>query len=193
MEGEGAQLQAQEIRCGSSSVHKKNTNKAFGGALLLRDYNAVNRKYQLQEFAGYPYSLCAHYCTRMVRSWQTKNSVKDVIFMFEKGDEHQGDLDRLCKPDGVNPRYPTKLEAVPCQAADLLAWRTRYGFEAITEPNSLEPERANQLKNSFSEAWSFPHAAFYGDRERLDQLCIDVESLDGRRLLHLLMLRQILG
>lgn len=48
---------------------RRYTNKAFGGAVVLRDYNAVNRRYELQECAGHPYPLCAHYCVRLVRNW----------------------------------------------------------------------------------------------------------------------------
>jgi hypothetical protein len=153
---------------------RRNTNKAFGGALLVRDYDAVNKKYQLQENAGYPYSLCGHFCTYLVRKWQRKNDVKNVLFMFEKGDQHQGDLDRLCAADDINPSYPTKVDATPCQAADLLAWRTRYGFDEALKPSSLDVEKAQRLNASFSEVWGrIPHQAFYGNRQSLEKLCIE--------------------
>jgi hypothetical protein len=81
---------------------RKHTNKAFGGALLLSAYDALNRRYQLQECAGYPYALCGNYC----------------------------------------------------QAADLLAWRTRYGFEQALNPEKLTDEKVQRLKESFAQVWS---------------------------------------
>jgi hypothetical protein len=153
---------------------RKHTNKAFGGALVLSAYDALNRRYQLQECAGYPYALCGNYCIKMVRKWQMKNRIKNVDFLFERGDEHQSDLTRICHADGIIPLYPSKEEAIPCQAADLLAWRTRYGFEQALNPEKLTDEKVQRLKESLGHVWSkIPHEAFYGDRERLAKFCID--------------------
>jgi len=150
---------------------KRYTNKAFGGAVVLADYKAINRRYTLQEVAGHPYPLCAHYCIRLVRQWQKKHGITNVEFAFEIGDEHIGDLKRLCKSDGVEPSFLTK-KVVPFQAADLVAWRTRDCFEKALRPG-LTPELARQLHRSFSQVWKSPHQAFYGDRERLERFCID--------------------
>jgi len=155
------------------TIATRYSNKSFGGALLIRDYNAINKKYRLREEAGFPYSLSGHYCVGLVRKWQKKNNVSKVLFMFEKGDEHQGDLTRLCESDGITPLYPTKQDATPLQASDLLAWRTRHGFEEAMKLSSRNVERAQRLKDSFSEVWTGPHEAFYGNRHSLEQLCIE--------------------
>ena len=152
---------------------KKHVNKAFGGAVILEDYDRVNRKYRLQESGGYPYSLSGHYTIGLVQKWQKKKGVSDVIYMFEEGDLHQGDLTRLCSPEGITPLFPSKTDALPCQAADLFAWRTRNAFEEALKPN-LTIERAKLLKSRFDQVWrKIPHAAFYGNRERLEKFCVE--------------------
>jgi len=150
---------------------RKYTNKAFGGALILKDYESVNRRYHLRKSAGSPYTLCAHYCVRMVKAWQEKHAIKTVEFFFEHGDDKTGHLIELCKADGVEPTFLTK-NAVPFQAGDLIAFRTRDGFEkAVTSDLTLD--LAEKLKASFGQAWNGPHAAFYGDATRIEKLCID--------------------
>jgi len=156
---------------------KKYTNKAFGGAVVLADYASVNERYAIQEAAGYPYPLCAHYCVRLVLQWQKKHGISNVRFAFEAGDEHPGDLTRLCKSDGVEPFFLTKKE-IPFQAADLVAWRTRDCFEKALRP-SLTIELAGRLHRSFSEVWKSPHQAFYGDKRRLERFCRE-EGIPGR-------------
>jgi hypothetical protein len=64
---------------------KRYTNKAFGGAIVLRDYRRVNQLYQLREYAGSPYPLCGHYCVRMVKAWQAKNRIKNVVLPSSRG------------------------------------------------------------------------------------------------------------
>lgn len=153
---------------------KRNTNKAFGGSLVMDDYVAVNKKYLLCEHSGHPYSLIAHYCIGLARNWQKRRSVKDLVFMLEYGDQHQGDLMRLCRPDGIVPLFPTKQDAIPLQSADLLAWRTNYGFESAISPSKLTPEIAEKVKESFGEVWArIPHAAFLADKAWLERLCVD--------------------
>lgn len=150
---------------------RKYTNKEFGGVIVLRDYERVNRRYQVQEYAGRPYAFCAHYCTRLVRKWQTKNHVKTVEYFFEQGDEYPGDLIRLCKADGIRPTFLPKDQPM-FQAADLVAYRTRDAFERARNPN-LTTELSWMLADSFSEVWQGPHQAFYGDRARIEQFCLD--------------------
>jgi hypothetical protein len=149
----------------------KHTNKTFGGALVLKDYASVDRRYLLREFAGRPYALCAHFCVKMVQKWQRKNSVRHVEYFFEQGDDNPGDLLSLCKADGVEPKFLTK-QAIPFQAADLIAFRTRDGFEKALNPD-LTFELADKLHTSFSQAWKSRHAAFYGDFERIEKMCVE--------------------
>ena len=150
---------------------KKFTNKAFGGAVVIRDYDEVNKDFELQRFAGHHYPLCAHYCVHLVQLWQKRHSIKEVQFVFEKGDEHKGELERLCKADGIAPHFRGK-EAIQFQAADLVAWRTRDAFENAFKLG-LNNERVNLLHKSFSEARSGPHQAFFGNRVSLVQFCIE--------------------
>lgn len=152
---------------------RRNINKAFGGAIVLADYEAINRKYKLREFGGYPYSLCGHYCVELLQKWRRKNGNPSVVVMFENGDLHRGDLMRLCESEGVAPLFPSKEEAVPCQAADLFAWRTRDAFEAALGPG-LTFEKVALLKERFGQVWgNNRHEAFYGDLPRLERFCID--------------------
>ncbi len=152
---------------------KRYTNKAFGGAVVLSDFDSVNRRYQLEEHAGQPYPLCAHYCVRLVRAWQAKNSIKNVEFVFEQGDEPRGKLIELCRADGIEPRFLSKKE-VAFQAADLVAWRTRNSFEKVLSPG-LTRDTALGAYRSFKEVWKSPHAAFYGNLSRIEKFCQDRE------------------
>jgi hypothetical protein len=155
---------------------RKHTNKAFGGALVLKDYHAINEEYRLQEFGGHPYALCGHFATTLVKKWQTKNQISNLVLAFEKGDEHQGDLDRLCKLDGITAQFLPKSAALAFGAADLFAWRTRDLFEKALDPETLTPDKADQYKRRFADTWGRNrHEAFYGDSRSLEKLCIDRE------------------
>ncbi len=111
-----------------------------------------------------------------MRKWQTKNGISNVVFAFEKGDEHQGDLERLCKSDGINPLFLPKGEALAFGAADLFAWRTRDLFEKALNPEALAPDRADQYKQRFADTWGRNrHEAFHGDYARLEKFCMDRE------------------
>jgi hypothetical protein len=152
---------------------KRYVNKAFGGSIVLADYATVNNKYHLQEFGGYPYSLCGQYAVSLVKKWQKKHQIREVIFAFEKGDQHQHDLERLCGPDGVVPKFLMKREATPFQAADLFAWRTRDAFEKALDPISLTAEKVERLNERFGQTWGHNrHEAFYGDRIWLERFCV---------------------
>src|SRR5260370_30688958 len=56
---------------------KRYTNKAFGGAIVLRDYKRGNQLDQLREYAWSPYPLCGHYCVRMVKPRQLTNPINN--------------------------------------------------------------------------------------------------------------------
>lgn len=152
---------------------KKHVNKIIGGSIVLADYAAVDKKYQLHEIGGYPYSLCGHYAISLVQKWQRKHEIGNVIFAFEKGDQHQSDLDRLCLPDGVDPLFLPKKDATPFQAADLFAWRTRDAFETAFS-GDLTFEKAALAKVRMTQTWGHNrHEAFYGDLPRLEKFCVD--------------------
>jgi len=89
------------------------------------DWVAVNKKYMLSEAYHSPYAICGYAfvgeCSRWAAARPKKTRIK---FVFEQGDDEQG-LRSLCRKDSVEPIFQSKLAAVPCQAADLIAWKSR--------------------------------------------------------------------
>lgn len=85
------------------------------------------------------YPLCAHCCLAAVGSDLEKSKRTDLVsFIFEQGDASQGDADALMNIARRDPAlrhayhyhshaFAGKTEALPLQAADLLAWEySRY-------------------------------------------------------------------
>lgn len=98
------------------------------------DYRKVNGVYFLD--AVQPYALCGRTAVKSVAEWVDRNRLSEaqVQHVFEDGAKHKGFLQkRLIKDKGFEPIFKKKDEAVPLQAADLLAYETLVGIRGIFE------------------------------------------------------------
>src|SRR5207247_8359732 len=81
---------------------KKNVNKAFRTSLYLRDYDAINRIFALEEFTGRPYALCGNSCLYANWRWaRKKKAVNKLLCYFEDGDKDKGDFEARAKGTNV--------------------------------------------------------------------------------------------
>jgi len=103
----------------------RRVEKTCAGTIKLNDYKAVNRKYVFAEHYGFPYPSCARTCMGAVEEWahSFSISVKEILFIFEDGAKHKGQIKFIAERDGIPvPDFKKKTEVIALQCGDLLAW-----------------------------------------------------------------------
>lgn len=111
------------------SIVKANGNKLFCASMENNEWASVNQDYLLEECFHSPYAYCGFAVVKQVLAWAKRKRVKTPVkFIFEKGDAEWAGLEKLCKKIGVAPVELPKEEAIPCQAGDLIAWKSRIAF-----------------------------------------------------------------
>src|SRR5690349_10815240 len=107
------------------SCIRDNIHKAFSCSVVLRDWEALNERYDVAESLGYPYSFCGRTCIAQVLKWAKKKKAL-VQFFFEDGATHQKQFKKIIKlNDDIEPIFRSKEAMVQFQASDLLAWKNR--------------------------------------------------------------------
>jgi hypothetical protein len=127
---------------------------SVGAGVLLETYREVDRDWELHEKFR-PCTLCAVTCMDEAVQWR-RNQHRDaepMEFVFESGDEHQGQLLKEGEAFAHTPPiFRTKRQAIPLQAADFIAYEQ---FKATT---SLE---LNQIfvrfRSSFQRLLKVPY------------------------------------
>ncbi len=136
----------------------RRTTMSFSSAIHLSDFNAVNREAVLAEVAGFPYPLAAITCVQKTAGWaRARGHSAQVRYVFEDGPRDKGQLFLLMERHNMpTPRFRKKEEAMPCQAADLLAWSHHealtkfYRDERSIDGNEVYEQFA-QLPNDWAE------------------------------------------
>lgn len=129
----------------------KYTNKRFSASVIIEGFKRADAEYILHESIGYPYSVCGTSCIEHVRTWARNRKIKDnqIIYMFEDGDKHKGDFQRICERNfarfGIEPLFGKKKDFVPFQAADLAAWKTRHPLREAESDKPYTQEQVNRL------------------------------------------------
>lgn len=121
-----------------------------------------------------PFSLCAYACVAQASRWADLNDpTARIYYVFEAGDEHQADADRLLQSIADDPKrkarfhyedhaFLTKRGSKPTQAADIIAWHVCKQFTR----RERDPEI--RLRGDFNElVSSIPTREFLLDRQRL--------------------------
>jgi hypothetical protein len=107
-------------------IMRRNTNKFAMASMEMEEWDSVNKDYQLEEKYHSPYAMCGCRVVLEIKEWSRKNKRPHVEYIFEDGDKGWGGLVSLCELEGgITPIRLPKKKAIPCQAADLLAWKTR--------------------------------------------------------------------
>lgn len=138
-------------------VIRKNINKIFMVNIEIDAWNHINREYLLEEVFFNPYALCGYTAIRQVLQWAKgkRISLPRLKIIFEHGDDGWEGLRTLANRSGVEPIRRSKAVAVPCQAADMIAWKSRIAFT-----NAL---------GRFNKVISAPSADFENFRGILDE------------------------
>lgn len=107
-------------------VLRNSVNRLFMVSIEMGAWKNVNEKFLLQESFYSPYALAGFTVVSSVVDWRAKNSIEAPIeYIFEDGDEDWSGLKALCESSGITPIRLPKVKAVPCQAADMVAWKNR--------------------------------------------------------------------
>jgi hypothetical protein len=140
----------------------------FSVGVIIEQYNAFDEHWQLRETYGAPYSFASLIAVEKTLDWLRKKRRKAATaFFFEKGDQHQGNFEQLCKRYyGFEPECLSKTNMVQFQPCDLVAWKyCKASTEAAQHGHtgdiaklrsilkSLDPIRAiNGFSGVFDEA-----------------------------------------
>jgi Protein of unknown function (DUF3800) len=93
-------------------------------------WKLINQEFLLEEHLKCPYALSGFGVVKQARDWvRSKNDPPRIRFVFEDGDEGKGHLSDLCEKVSITPVFRSKSAAVPCQAADLIAWKSRIACQ----------------------------------------------------------------
>jgi hypothetical protein len=153
--GRKAALIAALVDCTRRHVHK-----AVSCTVALRDWECLNRRYQVAESLGYPYSFCGRTCVSQVWKWAKKRDDAEVEFFFEKGARHQSQFDKIMRLNhGLEVTFQSKDSMVQFQAADLLAWKNRKVMtEVINYQGPPNLDLLNNINRSLEGIRSIPHS-----------------------------------
>jgi hypothetical protein len=129
-----------------SNLIEANTQKSFVEAVLLDDWERVNKVYKLEESHCTPYAIASYFVIdRTVRWWGTRKKECVIKFIFEDGDKHKGDfiwlMDQVIRKhraifSALSPIFEPKKLA-PLQAADFVAWSNRRAVQIKFGDDSL--------------------------------------------------------
>ncbi|MFN0104935.1 MAG: DUF3800 domain-containing protein [Bryobacteraceae bacterium] len=108
-------------------VVKRNVNKVFVSIMENDSWRSVEQKFHLRAVHACPYSFLGFVTVVQIEKWRkAKRSRGPVDYIFEDGDDGKGHLDEICRGTlKVDPVFKSKATAIPCQAADLIAWKAR--------------------------------------------------------------------
>jgi hypothetical protein len=112
-------------------------------------WDSVNKDYHLQERYHSPYAMCGCRVVLEINQWAIKKRQPRIEYIFEDGDAGWGGLVQLCKDEaGITPIRLPKTKAIPCQAADLLAWKNRISCtNAKMKMNKIESASSPDFEN----------------------------------------------
>jgi Protein of unknown function (DUF3800) len=105
-------------------IHRR-VEKQISHIIPMDVYRLLNAKYIFAECYGYPYPSAARVCMAGVSEWANYYAIPDeqIKYFFENGAKHKGQIEWIAERDKLPiPLFPSKADAVPLQAADLIAW-----------------------------------------------------------------------
>lgn len=146
----------------------------------VSDFNVLKR---IRRFHGFnsPYAVCTHTCMILIGNWlRLQKNPARVAYLFEAGHRHAPDAERLLsrvtEAASIKNSYRyrdhkflEKTDAVPLQAADLLAWEYAKFQDESAHQFKREP-RASYVALRDADRGSF--IAAHRDKDDL-QLLMD--------------------
>jgi len=125
----------------------------FSAVVRPRDFYAVPGA---KEIFNNPFSLCAESVVTQCARWADEvDPIARISYIFEAGDEHQADANKVLQSIAENPRRRARLhyenhaflpkrQSMPTQGADILAWH-------VCKQWDRERRGLNRLRGDF---WS---------------------------------------
>jgi hypothetical protein len=142
----------------------------------MEDYRKVNQIYFLN--AVPPYAISGRTAVKSVTDWASRNHISEaqIKHVFEDGAKHKGSLQKsIIKYKGFEPIFKKKDEAVPLQAADLLAYETLAGIRDIFERGITD---FDDLRYPWRMLDEVPHRmidwGIYSDKN-LEEFCVNAK------------------
>ena len=113
-----------------ANIIKKNANKLFMINIEIDAWEEVNRDYLLEEVFHSPYALCGYTAIQQVLKWAEGKHIANsrLKIIFEDGDDGWEGLKKLAERSDIEPIRLPRSAAIPCQAADMIAWKSRIAF-----------------------------------------------------------------
>ena len=154
---------------------RKNFNKIVVYVMDNAEWNSTNAIYQLSERFGNSYSFCALACSDEIRAWADNKVIckNRVEYIFEDGDTGKGHIFDHFKAAGWRtPVFKSKQEAVPCQAADIIAWKNSIALRGSMN------KTADYDSAMASLAAVMPpqsHVRIFGNKGKLAQYCEQID------------------
>jgi hypothetical protein len=108
------------------NVIRSNVNRLFMVNVEIDAWKEVNREYLLEEVFHSPFALCGYTAIKDTLKWSKRKGIRSPIkFVFEEGDDGWDGLKKLVALLNVVPIRLPKEHARPCEASDLIAWKSR--------------------------------------------------------------------
>jgi hypothetical protein len=154
---------------------RRYTNKAFSATVVIADYHAADKRYCLHEMLGQPYSVCGRSCVGQVKKWAGKHGIKQAAFAFERGDEDWKNLERVCRDqEKIHATCHSKKDFVQFQAADLIAWKSRYPVRRVLSDDLQETvEERERLLGMIGDLKKTPYASGVFDADSFTNICVN--------------------
>lgn len=159
---------------------KRGVNKTFIVSLMLRDFRAVDARYQLTERIGGPYAHAQLACIQMCQRWiNEKKGRNETLKLFvAHGDVGQEAFKRFLSTDtGDKPEFlpmvaPDGRAWSPLQVADLIAYEHRKMHETVADVGLL-PHELDRRGSLVLIRRMLPAFVALCDEETLIKTCVD--------------------
>jgi hypothetical protein len=147
-------------------IIRRNTRHGFSNAVIMRDYQLLNRKYQLAERTS-PYVICAVTCAADIARWcKAREYVDPVNLVFEDGVRYKGEFLRFYAPTNFHKiSYAKQHEFIGFQAADFVAWEQRKLYSQLLSGTH------KRHRQSFSALLSVPNKSAVYEQSYLERWC----------------------
>jgi hypothetical protein len=147
-------------------IIRQNTRRSFSSAIILKDYQKLNEKYQLQELCS-PYVICALTCVADIAKWcNARGYIDSALIVFEDGVKYKSEFLRFYVPSNFHKiSYAKKHEFVGFQAADFVAW------EHLKVYNQLVSAGLKRHRSSFLALSSMPHDWGVYEASYIERFC----------------------
>ncbi len=112
-----------------------------------------------------------------VQKWARSKRIRSTIeYVFEDGDFGKGRLMECCKQhDDVEPIFRSKKKAVVCQAADIIAWKSRVTILGIQDLDRADDAGMDRILNSLGQIAVRPTTSIVYTKKRLMDACLELD------------------